>query len=104
VKFLAKHKLASHGTNSKMYEDINGNFLGLVGMLAEFNHVILDHVRRITNEETHARYLDYNIRNELLHLLAFSIRSKIVNKIKHVKYFSVILDCTLMQVTKRKYL
>ncbi len=30
VKFLAKHSLAFRDTNSKLYEDSNGNFLGLI--------------------------------------------------------------------------
>ncbi len=61
VKFLAKHNLAFRGTNSKLYEDSNGNFLGLIEMLAEFDPVMEEHVQRITNKETQSHYLDFKI-------------------------------------------
>jgi len=94
VKFLAKHNLAFRGSNSKLYDDSNGNFLGLIEMLAEFDPVIQEHVRRITNEETQVHYLGPRIQNELIHMLAAAIKSETIEKIKNAKYFSVLLDCT----------
>ncbi|XP_076902530.1 uncharacterized protein LOC143557307 [Bidens hawaiensis] len=50
---------------AELQDICNGNFLGLVEMLEEFDPVIKEHVRRIINDE-----------------------------IKEAKYYSIILDCT----------
>ena len=94
VTFFAKHNLAFHGNSSKLYDDSNGNFLGLIEMLAEFDLVIQEHVCRITNEETQVHYLGPRIQNELINMLDAAIKSEIIKKIKSAKYFSIILDCT----------
>ncbi|CAN0912413.1 Zinc finger MYM-type protein 1 [Linum grandiflorum] len=63
-------------------------------MLAEFDPITQEHVHRITNDEVHFHYLGSRIQNEIILLLASTIKSEIVRKIKQAKYFLVILDCT----------
>ncbi|GKF87858.1 zinc finger MYM-type protein 1-like protein, partial [Tanacetum coccineum] len=57
VKFLAKHNLAFLSSNETLYKNSNGNFLGLIEMLEEFDPIIKEHVRRITSDEVHVHYL-----------------------------------------------
>jgi hypothetical protein len=104
VRFLAEHNIAFRGSNSRLYQGNNGNFLGLIEMLAKFDPVIKEHVDRITNDKIRDHYLGPSIQNELINLLASVIKSTIIAKVKKQSTSQLSLTVPLMQATKNRCL
>ncbi|XP_042465822.1 uncharacterized protein LOC122048298 [Zingiber officinale] len=94
VQRLAKNNLAFRGSCEKLYVENNGLLLPMVDMIAEFDPIMNEHLRRIKDHETYTTYLGSRIQNELIEMLAGEVRKKLLAKVKKAKYFSVILNCT----------
>jgi len=95
VKTLAKKNLAFHGTNERIYKESNEIFLSIIRMIAKFDLIMPEHIRRIKDNKIHNHYLGYRIQDKLINLLANEIKINIIKNIKNVKYFSIILDFTI---------
>ncbi|XP_022866201.1 zinc finger MYM-type protein 1-like [Olea europaea var. sylvestris] len=94
VKRLAKNTLPFRGNDERLNVENNGLFLQMVEMVSEFDPIMKEHLRQANAKEIQYTYLGKKIQNELIQLLANEVRNAIVKKVKHAKYFAVILDCT----------
>uniref|UniRef100_A0A8C3HBI5 TTF-type domain-containing protein n=1 Tax=Chrysemys picta bellii TaxID=8478 RepID=A0A8C3HBI5_CHRPI len=94
INFLAEQCLAFRGASDILYENNNGNFLKLVELLAKFDNVMAEHVRRVKDGEIHTHYLGKNTQNEIIELISNGVHNEILSNLKHAKYYSIIVDCT----------
>lgn len=77
ILYITRNNLALRGSSDKLYTPNNGNFLGLVELLGKYDMTLHEHLRRIVCKETHVHYCSHEIQNELISLLASSIKSYI---------------------------
>ncbi|TYG90657.1 hypothetical protein ES288_A12G199700v1 [Gossypium darwinii] len=83
MKCLATHNLAFRGSTKKLYQDSNGNFVGLIEMIAEFDVIMQDHIIK------KAKY--------------FSIILDCTSNIGHQEQMTLIVQCVNMSTNKIKF-
>lgn len=95
IKFLASRELAFRGTDERLGERRNGNYLGLLELLAEYDPLLKDHINRMANlSKSKTSYLSKDICNEVLTVMANRVIEEIIRQIKTNKYFSISVDST----------
>lgn len=69
-----------------------GNFLNLISLLAKHNSTLkfqLEHLKK-----GQVSYLSKTTQNEVINLMAKTVRNSILNDIKEAKYYTIMFDCT----------
>ena len=95
VKFLAQRGMPFRGDDQVIGSKHNGNFLGIVELIAQFDPFLDNHLKEYGNAgQGTPSYLSSTIVEELIQLMAVKVRSTIISEIKQAKYFSVSVDST----------
>jgi hypothetical protein len=82
IQFLAENNDSFRGKNSKLYTKNNGKLLGLIQIIAKFDPIMAEHLRKISSNEIHDHYLGPNMQNELISIMAKEIRKEIIDRRK----------------------
>ena len=73
----------------------NGNYLGLLELLSQFDPFLAEHIRQYGNKGSgQVSYLSSTICEEFIKLLSDRVKAKIIAKIKKAKYYSISIDST----------
>ncbi|XP_068994056.1 zinc finger MYM-type protein 1-like [Neodiprion pinetum] len=95
IKFIAERGLAFRGDNEIVGSPRNGNLLGILELLAEYEPILATHLKTHANKGSgHANYLSSTICEELISCMGDKVLTEIVSTMKKSKYYLVSVDST----------
>ena len=97
IKFLGARGLAFGGSEKHEVfgSRTNGNFLGIIELLAEYDDFLKVHIQNYGNpSQGKGGYLSKTICNEFIEIMYNKIVSTIVEELKSSKYYSITVDST----------
>ncbi|XP_065675555.1 zinc finger MYM-type protein 1-like [Hydra vulgaris] len=95
VKFLSSRGLPFRGNNETIGSDQNGNYLGTLELLSQFDPFLHEHMKKYGNSgKGNTSYLSANICEEFICLMGNKVLSEIISELKKEKYYSISVDST----------
>lgn len=97
--FLAERGLTFRGDSDKIGDCHNGNFLGILELLAKYDPLLNEHLQSVrhsqeTGKKLQVTYLSPRIQNEFIDICGSIVRDHILKERGKAKYFSLIVDVT----------
>ncbi|KAL5477853.1 hypothetical protein EMCRGX_G024703 [Ephydatia muelleri] len=96
VTFLVTRGLALRGSNEVFGSVHNGNYLGCLELLAEYDPFLAQHIESLYGNSGRGNpsYLSSTICEKFVLLMAEEIKQVIINEITSAKYYSLSIDST----------
>ena len=101
IKFLSSRGLAFRGSSELVGSPQNGNFLGILVLLAGYDTFLAEHIqKRVNKDKRHVSYFSSTVCDNCMrqvyaaHLIATKVLDIIISEIKQAKYYSVSVDST----------
>ena len=95
TRLLAERGLSFRGSDERFGSSKNGNFLGIIELLSEYDTFLAAHVAKYGNSgRGNASYLSKTIYEELIEQMAQKVRLSIINEVKTAGYYSISVDST----------
>ncbi|XP_065667803.1 uncharacterized protein LOC136088075 [Hydra vulgaris] len=95
IRFLAGKGLAFRGHNEVIGSSNNGNYLGMLELLTQFDSVLKQHIDTFANKgKGNVNYLSKTICEELIDIMSQKVLTHIITEIKKTKYWGIIVDST----------
>ncbi|KAI6647158.1 Zinc finger MYM-type protein 1-like [Oopsacas minuta] len=93
VEFLSTRGLALRGQNEQINSEQNGNYLGILGLISEFDPFLSNHLAKYSNiGKGRASYLSSTICEEVIQIMGEKLLLIITSEVKDAKYFPLSVD------------
>lgn len=95
VRFLCSRGLPFRGENEILGSQKNGNYLGTLELISEFDPFLKEHIRLHGNAgKGNPSYLSATVCDEFITLMGKHVMDKIISELKSAKYYSLSVDST----------
>jgi hypothetical protein len=93
IKFLSSRGIAFRGENQIIGSQHNGNYLGCLKLINQFDPFLLEHLNKYGNQgKGNPSYLSVNICNEFMNIMERQVLNTILSELKVVIYYSIGVD------------
>ena len=96
VLFIGERGLAFRGGSQRIGDPNNGNFLGILELIGQYDKILGDHLSKVkesqqSNRRLQVHYLSAKIQNEFIVCCATHVKQAILAQLTATKYYSIIV-------------